>query len=358
MTTKEIRSRSMLETRRAAAVSFAPASFDPQTGTATAVIATEALVSMGRRFERLVLTPDSVNIAESVVVLDSHRQTSIADIKGRASKFRFVNGALLAELHITDEMAREAVALGTVTAVSIGYRILSFKDVPDSRTGLVVRTVTKLEIVEVSLVAVPADANATIRSYPVEDETIDTPAGTEIISEAPIVTREQAVASARLYNVANPDQFVADVTTAGLSLLETRSLALQRQQERANPVSTIRVGLSGDDPVIQRGFQAEALAASYLGTEPSEGARQYMGLGTRMHDHMRVALTRSGERNVNTMGVETLVTRSVGLGQNTTSDFPLILDTGGNHIVQAAYTEMRTPLTRIGRQVNIPDFGR
>ena len=112
----------------------------------------------------------------------------------------------------------------------------------------------------------------------------------------------------------------------------------------------ITVGRSREDPAIVRGLQAEALAATYTGAEPSEGARQYMGL--QMHDHMRLCLTRSGERNVNALGTDALITRSMG----TTSDFPITLDDAGNRIVLSAYQAAESPLKRIAVQRNIPDF--
>lgn len=359
MTTLELQRRHAgIEIRRAQAT-VEPSTLNREARTVEAVLATDALIAMPGRLERLTMTPQAVQLPPArMVLLDAHGQGSIGNILGYADNFRFEGGRLLATLHIRDDRAFDLIADGILTGVSIGYRIHQFTDRPETGTGRKIRTVTKLEIVEVSLCPVPADANAHIlRSKQMEDdEVIET--GQEIISETPEpVTRSEAIAIARATRIPPTErgQFVADVTTAGFSQQETRSLALQQQRERSAVTSTIRVGASGDDPTIQRAFQAEALAASYLGTEPSEGARQYMPLGTSLHAHMRAEGIRSGLSNVNAMGAETLV-RSVGLGQNTTSEFSLILDTSGNHIVQAAYGETRTPLTRIGRQVNIPDF--
>jgi hypothetical protein len=113
---------------------------------------------------------------------------------------------------------------------------------------------------------------------------------------------------------------------------------------------TITIRRSSEDPAVTRGLQAEALAATYTGAEPSDGARQFMGLG--MLDHARLCLTRAGERNVNTLGTDALVTRAMG----TTSDFPITLDDAGNRIVLSAYRAAESSLKRIAVQRNIPDF--
>lgn len=348
-----IRSLDKIEIRRARAT-FEPSTLDRDNRTVEAVVATDSPVPMPGRIERLTLTAEAVRVASRLPLMDTHNQGSVSNILGCADNFRFEGGRLFATLHIRDDRAFDLVADGILTGISIGYRVRKFTDSPrDARSGQLVRTVTSLEIVEVSLVAVPADANAHVRTQKMQDE--NETGQPETISDQPeTVTREQATVIARAANLANPDQFVVDVTTAGFSQQETRSLALQQRRERNAPAATIRVGASGDDPAIQRGFQAEALAATYLGTEPSEGARQYAGTG--LQGHMRASLARSGERNVATMSTDTLITRSLGVGMNTTSDFPLVMDDAGHRVLLAAYRDAVTPLKSIGRQVNIPDF--
>src|SRR5690606_408334 len=113
----------------------------------------------------LTLTAEAVRVASRLPLMDTHNQGSVSSILGYADNFRFEGGRLFATLHIRDDHAFDLVADGILTGISIGYRVRKFTDSPrDARTGQLVRTVTRLEIVEVSLVAVPADANATIRS--------------------------------------------------------------------------------------------------------------------------------------------------------------------------------------------------
>ena len=138
-----------------------------------------------------------------------------------------------------------------------------------------------------------------------------------------------------------------DLIDRGATVTEARAAAWEASQSRR---PTIVIGRSSEDPVVTRGLQAEALAATYTGADPSDGARQFMGLG--LHDHMRLCLTRSGVPGVQAMGADTLITRAMG----TTSDFPITLDDAGSRIVLASYRAADSPLKRIAVPRNLPDF--
>lgn len=344
------RSLDRIETR-AAVSSFAPSTLDMEAGTVDATLTTGAIVQRGSYWEELAIGPENVEFAPRIPLLDSHRQTSIADIKGSVSNIRFEPGAIAGTLNISDSVALAAVARGDLTGVSIGYRVKKWSERRDHKSGKLIRTAVLFEIVECSLVAVPADTPSTTRSYPVEENEVLEPGQQEIISETPEpVTRAQATVIARAANVENPDQFVADVTTAGFSQQETRSLALQQQRERSAPVSNIRVGPSGDDPAVMQERMAEALACRAMGTEPSEAARPYINLG--LSDMARLSLQRSGEAGVNSMSREETLTRAM----HGISDFPNLLNATGNRILMPAYRAAESPLKRLGRQRTADDF--
>ena len=343
----------VLETRRAPAIGFAPGTLDLEAGTVDVNLTTGAPVQRGSHLEVLAIGPENVEFAPRIPLLDSHRQTSIADIKGSVSNIRFEPGAVVATLNISDPSALAAVARGDVTGVSIGYRVKKWSpDRRDPKSGKIIRTAVLFEIVEASLVAVPADANATIRSYPVEeDDIIEAPAGAEMTSDQPeAITRAQATVIARAANLANPDQFVADVTTAGFSQQETRSLALQQQRERSISVSTIRVGPSGDDPEVVLERRAEAMAYRAGGPEPSEAARQYVN--HTLLDEARLSLRMAGVTGISTMGREEIFTRAL----NGTSDFPALLLGTGNRMLMPAYQAAQSPLKQLARQTTATDF--
>ena len=72
-------------------------------------------------------------------------------------------GKIVATLCISDPAALAAIERGDVTGGSIGYRVAKWQDSFDT-TGQRVRTTTTWELDECSLVAIPADSHALIRS--------------------------------------------------------------------------------------------------------------------------------------------------------------------------------------------------
>jgi len=346
-----IRSLDKIEIRRARAT-FEPSTLDRDNRTVEAVVATDSPVPMPGRIERLTLTAEAVRVASRLPLMDTHHQGSVSNILGYADNFRFEGGRLFATLHIRDDRAFDLVADGILTGISIGYRVRKFTDSPrDVRSGQLVRNVTSLEIVEVSLVAVPADKQATIRSQTMEDE-IET-GQQEIISDPPedetrAETNAQirsAVTYARL-----PAAFANDLIDREATVEEARSAVFAEMQRRSVPVSNIRVGPSGDDPAVVQDRMAEALACRAMGTEPSDGARAYMSLG--MSDMARQSLQRSGQAGIATLGREEVLTRAL----HTTSDFPNLLTATGNRILMPAYRAAESQLKQLARQRTADDF--
>lgn len=341
----------VLETRRAPTIGFVPQTFDADAGTVDVTLTTGAPVQRGGHMEVLAIGPENVEFAQRIPLLDSHRQQSIADIKGSVSNIRFEPGAIVATLNISDPSALAAVARGDVTGVSVGYRVKKWSERRDPKSGKLIRTAVLFEIVEASLVAVPADANATIRSQTMEDE-IET-GQQEIISDPPEnETRAEvnaqirsAVTYARL-----PAAFANDLIDREATVEEARSAVFAEMQRRSVPVPNIRVGPSGDDPAVVQDRMAEALACRAMGTEPSDGARAYMSLG--MSDMARQSLQRSGQAGIATLGREEVLTRAL----HTTSDFPNLLTATGNRILMPAYRAAESQLKQLARQRTADDF--
>jgi len=241
-----IRSLDRLEIRRARAT-FEPSTLDRENRTVEAVIATDSPVPMPGRIERLSMVPDAVALPTRMVLLDAHNQGSIGNILGYADNFRFEGGRLLATLHVRDDRAFELIADGILTGLSIGYRVQKFTDRREAGTGQLVRTVTRFAIVECSLVAVPADANATIRSHPVEENEVIEPGQQEIISDPP-ENETRAEVNAQIRSIAQTaglgDDFANRMIDEGRDLLHTRAAAfdaMQRRSEAPNPIRGLRL---------------------------------------------------------------------------------------------------------------------
>lgn len=333
-------------TRRLPAT-LTPRTLDETAGTVDVVLSTGAPVRRAGFVERLALEPDNVTVASRVPLLDAHRQSSIGDIKGRVENVRHEAGAIVATLRVTDPAALAAIARGDVTGVSVGYRVTTWEDSRDAKTGERIRTATKWEILEVSLVPVPADNNAIIRSIGMEPEmTIEAPP--EIVSETRAETNTQIRALATRMSLGT--DFADGLIDREVTIEDARAAVLAETEKRGLVISTARVGPSGDDPAVIHARQAEAFACRMSGAEPSEAARPYMVLS--LADAARDALTRAGTKGVGMLGREELLTRAM----HTTSDFPNLLTGAGNRVLVPAYQAAQSPLKTLARQRNADDF--
>ncbi|SMC58168.1 phage prohead protease, HK97 family [Fulvimarina manganoxydans] len=156
----------------------APATWNDETLTVTAVLATNAPVRMydwdnGQAYDEILdvdaLTPEQLAAFEGAPVLDSHDRWTTKSIVGRVETPRVEDGptegirALVSEIRFspteTDLIAK--VKAGFVRAMSLGYGRLGA--VAEEREGDVVLVRTQFDPAEVSAVAVPADRGAGIR---------------------------------------------------------------------------------------------------------------------------------------------------------------------------------------------------
>lgn len=283
-----------------------------------------------------------MTIAPRLPVLDSHRQASIQDVKGRVENVRFEVGQIVATLRISDPAALAAIERGDVTGVSIGYRVTKWQDSSDA-TGQRVRTATAWELVEASLFAIPADPQALIRSATLPQDVTAAPDAATLETRAAI----RAIATTAGLDSAWADSQIdsgADVTAA-------RSAAFEAMTQRsAAPIRTATVGASGDDPAVIQARQVEALSARMMGTAPTDAARPFMQMG--LADYARDALTRSGTVGVAMMGREELLQRAM----HTVSDFPELLTGAGNRVLADAYRRAESPLKQLARQRTAADF--
>ena len=110
---------------------------------------------------------------ENPVVLDSHRYESIEDLIGRCVRVEVVNGSLECDIIFADcekgEMAEELVNTGFLRTVSVGFKSL------ERRPGGAGQplTHTRAELLEISLVSVPANRDAVLlRSHDDEPEVV------------------------------------------------------------------------------------------------------------------------------------------------------------------------------------------
>jgi phage head maturation protease len=148
----------------------------------------EAVISMGSPVERtygtevLRVSPEAVDLSRlregGIPLLDHHQQTGIDAMLGRLTDAWFERGALIGRFKFNQtpegEKAEGMVARGEVTGVSAGYRVEQWLitdddgDIVDEKNvrwdDELTFTATRWQLFEASLVGVPADAAAAVRS--------------------------------------------------------------------------------------------------------------------------------------------------------------------------------------------------
>lgn len=151
----------------------------------------DAVLSMGsevKRFygrEALQISPKACDLSRmesgGVPVLDHHKQDGIDSMLGRVTETWFRNKALMGRLKFNEtprgEMALGMVSRGEVAGVSIGYAVDEWR-ITDKEGNVIdpqkdrmrwdddlLFTGTRWKLFEASLVGVPADSVATVRSF-------------------------------------------------------------------------------------------------------------------------------------------------------------------------------------------------
>jgi phage head maturation protease len=172
--------------KRTAAVIGAPASFDAETRSVTAVLSRGSPVSRYFGVEKLRIGKEAVDLSRldkgGIMVLDSHTQASISNSIGRLTRVWFEGSSLYGRIRFNEtvegERAMGMVGRGEITSVSIGYVVDKWQ-VRDADGNVLdpeydrIRPgddltfeAVKWRLLEASLVSVPADGEAMIRSYP------------------------------------------------------------------------------------------------------------------------------------------------------------------------------------------------
>ncbi|MBI1265424.1 MAG: DUF2213 domain-containing protein [Alphaproteobacteria bacterium] len=334
-----------LETRRA---TLAPDSFDRASGTVDVTLSTGSPVRRAGYVERLAITPDAVTLAPRIPLLDSHRQSSITDIKGRVENVRFEAGRIVATLRVSDPIALDAIERGDVTGVSIGYRVDAWKDTRGAN-GERVREAVNWTLVEASLVPVPADPEALIRSQVMSESTAQPAENPAPVTAEALKMRADIREIAKRANL--PAEWADAQIDTGGDIITARAAAFEELQKRSPaPIRTAAVGFSNEDPAIIRRRQADALAARMTGAAPSDEARPYMHFGLR--DLARDYLQRAGVAGISTLSTEELLSRAM----HGTSDFPALLTESGNRVLAQAYQAAQSPVKRIAAQRTAADF--
>lgn len=331
-----------------------PNSFDPATRTVSAVIASPTPVP--RRDARgpflEVLTADTLDLsaAEGLPILDSHRTASVRDTLGRVRSIALEGGSVTAVLELTaaEDAAPvvQRIADGTVSGVSIGYRVAGWTE-KQTQAGRV-KSPTAWTITEVTLTSNPADPSARLR----HQEESPMPEATETVSpDVAEQTRRRDIRA--LVRTAGLDAQVADdLIDAGADMTRAKAEIFDAVQDRRRAAPIIRSHApANDDPATIIRRQSDALAFRMGGGgEPAADVRPFLNLSLR--DMAVDSLTRAG---VSTRGLsaDEVFTRA---GEHTTSDFALTVSNAMNKVALDTYRAAESPLKTLCRQRTLPNF--
>ncbi len=330
-----------------------PNSFDPDTRTVSAVIATPTPVP--RRDARgpflEVLTADTLDLsAADLPVLDSHRTASVRDQLGRVRSIAKEGDSVVAVLWLSsaEDVAPvvQRIADGTVTGVSIGYRVAGWteRQTPAGR----VKSPTAWTITEVTLTSNPADPSARLR----HQEESPMPEATETVSpDVAEQTRRRDIRA--LVRTAGLDAQVADdLIDAGADMTRAKAEIFDAVQDRRRAAPIIRSHApANDDPATIIRRQSDALAFRMGGGgEPAADVRPFLNLSLR--DMAVDSLTRAGV-STRGMSADEVFTRA---GEHTTSDFALTVSNAMNKVALDTYRAAESPLKTLCRQRTLPNF--
>lgn len=365
--------------RRIAQTPRGASSYDAESHTVEAVLATGYRVRRWYGEEELAIREDAIDLLrvalQQVHFLDHHNQYERAAVLGTVIAARIDNGQLIGTIRFHDtEQGRAAeadAAQGHMRGVSVGYRINKLQLVErNDDTDESVYRAERWELLEVSSVSVPADPTAQVRSLapPLNSKeitTMETPT-TTAAPAAPVpqprapADRAQVDAEIRSLGALSQigDAFTSDLIARGLSVDQARRDILDELHVRSTRgVGTGATGTgrpSGDDPSVIVDRMSEALAHRMQPTAPlSDAARPYANL--RLVDCARTLLQSRGERIASWASPDSILSRALG-GGHTTSDFPGLLTMTGNRVLLTAYEAAQSPLKLLSRRTTITDF--
>lgn len=308
----------------------------------------------------LIIDPVGVDLsrvkAGTCALLDSHSSWSVDSQLGTIIDVRPSKGKLMGTLKFFP--SAEQVFLDSKAAkrgVSVGLIILEYKDEVDASGQLIRRTVTKSQIYEVSLVAVPADVAAVTLSMEKTMNTIthteQTAAGAAVVTLSEI--DKQAIRDrVRIANLpaALGEQFITNnlpPDQASNKIFDELARLDSLQPQTRGHVAFADGHRDYYDG--RRDLMLEGLVARLTGKMPSDGAREFAAM--RMADLARelnsMSNRWSGKRASDAKEIEFSLT---------TGDLPQFLTDTSNRMIVDAYHAAESDIKKLARRSTANDY--
>jgi HK97 family phage prohead protease len=390
---------------------FTPSSYNAKARTVDAIFSAGSRVSRWGVFEELAISPEAIDLSRvalgQVRLLDTHNQGSLNAVLGVVEDARIEGGQLVGRIRFADtDAGRNAegmVARGEITGISVGYRVTTWT-LTSLANEVEVWRADRWELLEVSLVAVPADPLATTRSGQVSSQRADeahsqendnmrrnaansetgtipatppTPEATrsapapapEATRAAPGVDVSTAIAAERtrtaeIGDIGTRAGMTQDAISAavrdGMAVETFRARAFDHMAAQADRTRSGSVTITRDETDTRHRFITDALVVRIGGAQAlrddtgnvralDPAAREFVGYG--FADIAAVVLN---ERRmpVGPAQREEVLRRAM----TTTSDLPVIFESTVNRVLLSRYQVAQPTYRQISAQRNFHDF--
>lgn len=309
-------------------------------------------------------------------LLNNHNRFDLDGRLGEVSKVRLSRGELLGTGRLSRHapMAQRIAAElgdGTAFGVSIGYRVTAWAERMNPKTKRREKVATAFELLEASLVAIPADQAATTRSLSMDPEEITTTNPSSSAPAAVPVATSPAATPAPMTRAAVNVEIRSIARTAGLTdawansqidneaqLDAVRAAALHAMAERSGAANSIRstsatIINDNADPIAIRSAMADALAHRLAPGPCKIEGRAVQYRSCRILDMVGELAIANGDR-INLRDQDALLQRAVGA--HSTSDFPLLLADAANKALLAQYQVAAPTYRKIAARKPFVDF--
>ncbi|NLS25714.1 hypothetical protein S2M10_06840 [Sphingomonas sp. S2M10] len=390
-------------------LSVTPESYDATARTVEAILSAGTAVRRYYFTEELEISEAAIDLGRVAAgicpLLDTHNQGELNAVIGRISNVRIEGGQLIGTLHFSDTDGGRAiearVAAGELRAISIGYRVTKWQITATDENDHETWRAVAWELLEASLVPVPADPNAVVRSATgtpqhgttQEDEdmrrnlpggaaaaapsaaapaapaatttVVDQDGGTRTEPHAPVrITarqiRERCARSTDLGSDFALELIERNETTPLGEAEFERAISDRLLDQRQQPRIDVRVGAAGTE---SEDYRRAVEVAVTLRADPSarfdaadvERARELRGL--TLMEMSRDYLQRTGISTAG-MGRLDIAGAALGLryGAHTTSDFANALSSATGKRVRQAYLAAPQTFGPLVMQGTLPDF--
>lgn len=351
------------------AADLAPASFDPERRTFDITFTTGSRVKRyswqeGEIDEELEVSDRAINLVRmnaGAPVLNSHRSGNLADVIGVIvpGSARVVAGRGVATVQLSD---REDVApilqdvrSGVLRNVSVGYRVEEYQITRREGERPLYRAV-KWEPMEVSLVAIPFDAEAQIRGMAgngpeahgetsMNIQTNPAPGAPPTITEPTAAERARSVAILQLGEMSNLVTEARGAIEAGQSVEAFRAVVLDKLASRV-PTA----GASEIAPEMQNVAQtARSVAQDMLATLVDPDHKPLPGIRATSIEGLAMEYCRMA-------GINYVSPAEAVRSYFSTSDAPKITANVLGNMVARQLPQMEPAITRAARRISRPNY--